>query len=327
MKTLFEVLTIADSTLEELEARIEAGLKTFVDVGNCLLYIRDKRLYKQQGYTRFEDYCQERWGWTKTHVNRQIEAAKTIEVLTPTGVIPETERQARELAPLVKADEKEAIETWQQLREEHGDKLTAKIIKEAVVEKLKPAEEPAAVLADCLHEAEVKKLAPNKPHVVNNTGNNEWYTPAEYIEAARRVMGRINLDPATSEMANETVQANIYYDVECDGLNRRWFGKVWMNPPYAAELIGKFCDKLVLHYAAGDIEEAIVLVNNATETKWFNTLIHEAAAVVFPQGRVKFNSPTGEQAFPLQGQAVIYFGTNMDRFFDEFGSFGWGATV
>jgi len=243
------------------------------------------------------------------------------------GDIPQSERQARELAPLVKADEKEAIETWQQLREEHGDKLTAKIIKEAVVEKLKPAEEPAAVLADCLHETEVKKLAPTKPHVVNNTGNNEWYTPAEYIEAARRVMDRIILDPASSDLANETVQANIYYTTERDGLNRPWFGKVWMNPPYAAELIGKFCDKLAQHYAAGDIEEAIVLVNNATETKWFNTLISEASAVVFPQGRVRFNSPSGEQAFPLQGQAVIYFGTNTARFFNEFKTFGWGAMI
>ena len=42
-------------------------------------------------------------------------------------------------------------------------------------------------------------------HVANNSCNNEWYTPPKFIEAAREVMGSIDLDPATSKVAQETV--------------------------------------------------------------------------------------------------------------------------
>ena len=110
-------------------------------------------------------------------------------------------------------------------------------------------------------------------------------------------------------------------------MSKQWRGKVWMNPPYGTDLIGKFTEKFADEYTAGSITEGIVLVNNATETAWFSYLVEAAAAVVFPHGRIKYYSPTKESNAPLQGQAFIYFGLNPEKFLEVFGGVGWGALV
>jgi hypothetical protein len=88
----------AKPRLAELEAIIERGMRTFIEVGNALLEIRNRRLYREQGFKTFEDYCRERWNMSRTYAYRQIDAAKVVQNLSPIGDIPLTEAQARELA-------------------------------------------------------------------------------------------------------------------------------------------------------------------------------------------------------------------------------------
>lgn len=166
-------------------------------------------------------------------------------------------------------------------------------------------------------------------HVSQATGHNEWYTPPEFIEAACAVMGAIDLDPASTPEANEVVGAGTFYGIEDDGLTKEWTGRVWMNPPYARPLVDEFCAKLAEHYAQGDVSEGCVLVNNATETSWFQTLSDVMAAVFFPSKRVRFWQPDKEKGAPLQGQAVIYLGANVESFRQEFSTriSGWSAAL
>lgn len=162
------------------------------------------------------------------------------------------------------------------------------------------------------------------PHVAYNSGNQEWYTPGRFIDAARSVMLSIDLDPASTAEANEVVKAGTFYTKEEDGLSREWFGHVWLNPPYAAKLVSRFAVKLVNEYRNNHVTQAIVLVNNATETAWFALLAAEAMALCLPSGRISFWRPDGASKRPLQGSAFLYFGSYLgtDLFLDEFAQFG-----
>lgn len=166
------------------------------------------------------------------------------------------------------------------------------------------------------------KIASGQPHVSHNSGENEWYTPSEYLKAARAVLGVIDLDPASSKAANKHVQAENFYTLSDDGLTKEWRGRVWMNPPYASDRIGKFTNKLTQHYLKDDISEALVLVNNATETAWFQGMAKHAAAISLVSPRIRFLSPDGAIGAPLQGQVILYFGAKREVFQKEFEGFG-----
>jgi N6-adenosine-specific RNA methylase IME4 len=117
--------------LEIHEAIIERGLVTFTEVGESLLIIRDNRLYKET-HSTFESYCQERWGWSRQHATRHIQAAQIGGILSPMGDKPTTERQVRELTPLL--DQPDVLrETWNQLQAEGN--VTAQSIRDAVRER------------------------------------------------------------------------------------------------------------------------------------------------------------------------------------------------
>jgi phage N-6-adenine-methyltransferase len=160
-------------------------------------------------------------------------------------------------------------------------------------------------------------------HRAAGTGVNEWYTPIEYIEIARDVMGGIDLDPASSAIAQERIQAGHYFTIDDDGLGLHWFGRVWLNPPYSQPEIRLFVEKAVSEYVSGRISQCIVLTHNYTDTAWFHVGAEHSDAICFTRGRIAFLDPDGNKAAPTQGQAFFYFGPEPERFAEAFSSVGF----
>ena len=126
-----DILNIEEShELERCEVVIKQGLNTFIEVGEALFLIRDKRLYRRE-FKTFEHYCQQKWALSKPYVNRIIAASQTFTNLAPIGVIlPNTESQVR---PLVGLEKDVQIAVWNDVVHESiidNKKITAKMVEQ-----------------------------------------------------------------------------------------------------------------------------------------------------------------------------------------------------
>ncbi len=221
------------------------------------------------------------------------------------------ERLSAELgvsAPTIKRDGKfaEAVDTLRPVLPDIDNRIMAGDIpsRQAVVDAAKEPEKA--------------------PHLlISQSISNEWYTPREYIEAAREVMGGIDCDPASNDMAQRWIGAATHYTAETDGLAQEWHGRIWLNPPYG-RLAGDFITKLAYEMAAGRVAEVIVLVNaHATDAQWFQILWD--GMLCFTNHRINFESPSGNGSGSTHGSVFVYFGPHKQRFVDAFSP--WGTIV
>jgi phage N-6-adenine-methyltransferase len=175
-------------------------------------------------------------------------------------------------------------------------------------------------------------LFAEQPNMLPPMKSNEWYTPSKYVEAAREVMGGIDLDPASCELANETVKATRFYTKKMNGLLQSWQSRsIWLNPPYGrvndsgASVIRMFVTKLIDEYKARSFEQAILLTTVQTNSTWFQLLWDYP--ICFTSHRVAFIKPAygmkadGRTSHTL-GTALVYLGSNEAAFIEHFSPFG-----
>jgi hypothetical protein len=217
MKNYEQVMRVREEArLEELEKTIAKGQKTFVDVGLALAEIRELRLYKRE-YSNFAEYCLEKWGWTKQHAYRLIEAApvgkSNLQVTSQNAAIElakvEPERRAGVVQAIV----------------DGGRPVTA-----AEVKRHLPPPPVAAPPANGERRARSDAPYPAPPpgEVVDSTG---WPVPTQLIPLWQRagevqemltVLSRVKGALRTAQETRDTLFAEVNFSSALSQLDQAW---------------------------------------------------------------------------------------------------------
>ncbi len=129
--TILEPLTLEEeSELLRLERQVE---RAFYQAGLALQTLRDKKLYRSTHKT-FQEYCQDRFGFTRRSAYYLIDAVKIVDNLKKceplVHILPTNERQCRSLKSLKPAQQREV---WNQaVAKAKGKVPSGKIVTEIV---------------------------------------------------------------------------------------------------------------------------------------------------------------------------------------------------
>ena len=122
-------------------------------------------------------------------------------------------------------------------------------------------------------------------HESQHSQKDEWLTPPGLL----RVLGSFDLDPC-APIKRPWPTADRHYTIEDDGLQQRWAGRVWCNPPYGKH-VGKWLKRCAEH---GD---ALALIFARTETRvWEEWVWGSANSVLFLFGRIRFHHVSGDRS-------------------------------
>jgi len=169
--------------------------------------------------------------------------------------------------------------------------------------------------------SQLQHKSSKSPKTRNRKKSQDRYIPPEFIALVRLVMGEIDLDPLSDDVAQQWIQATNYYTPLQDGLSHPWFGRVWLHAP-AHSKTAKWVNKLIAQYESGRVLEAVLLVTPSAGSKWFQKLTR-LFPVCFPDEQISSLDEQGRpQPQPKPGNAIFYLGQNSKRFKQVFGAIG-----
>ncbi len=149
--------------------------------------------------------------------------------------------------------------------------------------------------------------------------NHERYTPRELIALVHKALGQIDLDPASSKEANKVVKAKAIFTKQTDGLKQRWYGRVFLNPPF--DDWPTWMAKLDQEIAARQVKQAIMV--GPANISAFRPLLKRNGLLFVPDERPKYYDPNSEKLIdPPFGSLMCYVGSASKQFARVFGLHG-----
>jgi len=165
--------------------------------------------------------------------------------------------------------------------------------------------------------------------------SDEWYTPPYIIDLVHQVIGKPDLDPASSVQANETIKAGRILTKVDDALSCDWTNipiTVYLNPPGGKinnrSSVALFWQKLMGLRTDGLLLEAIFMgfsLENLQVTQNLDCLAIADFPIVIPSKRIKFVSPDGDYNAPTHSNVIAYIPgitNNTSKFTQVFSTLG-----
>ena len=133
-----------------------------------------------------------------------------------------------------------------------------------------------------------------KKHMMSIGKSVEWITPRYILDP----LGNFDLDPCTpKEMPWDTARKR--HTIKENGLAERWFGRVWLNPPFDRRFVGGWMRRMAEH------NNGIMLVPAAMETRnWKENVWGCCCGVLILDTRPHFCHPDGSASRANCGQTI-----------------------
>jgi phage N-6-adenine-methyltransferase len=232
------------------------------------------------GYSAWGDYFEKEFGQSRSRGYQLLDAGKVLASVHHGGLEPPSERQARELAPLL--DEPETLrETWAEVRELHP--------------------EPTA--------ADVRKAVGRRMDVHYSSERDDWSTPQDLFDLLDQEFN-FTLDVCATD---KSAKCATWFTKEQDGLAQPWTGSCWMNPPYGDE-IGRWVGK-AWNASKGPAAVVCLVPARVDTTWWWNYCRH--GDVRFLRGRLRFGG--GETGAPFPSAVVVFPGKGHTTYWERGG--------
>jgi len=124
--------------------------------------------------------------------------------------------------------------------------------------------------------------------------SDEHYTPKFIFETLNILF---DLDVAAPFNGNTNVPALRYFDINTNGLEQKWYGNIWMNPPYSAP---KLWVKKFIEHSNG------IALLPVTRGMWWDELWNKCDAIMPLSYNLKFDRPDGLSARPIVFRTALY---------------------